>query len=190
MDLQTKKEIRKFIIEKRETIDYGTRIEWDSNIFNKLINSEFYKNARVIFAFVSFKSEVDTHQIINRAIMDKKIICVPKIKSRDKEIEIYKINSLSDLSKGYYGILEPSDNCPTIDSNNIDLILMPGSAFDRKGGRVGYGMGYYDRFLVKMDRDVDKIALAYDFQVLDKVPMEERDIRINGIITNKEFILV
>jgi 5-formyltetrahydrofolate cyclo-ligase len=66
---------------------------------------------------------------------------------------------------------------------------MPGAAFDRYGGRVGYGMGYYDRFLTKMNRDVDKIALAYDFQVLDKVPMEKRDIRINGIITESKLIL-
>lgn len=190
MGLQTKKEIRKFIIGKRDGINDSIKKEWDINIFNKLVNSEIYKKARVIFAFVSFKSEVDTHQIINRALMDNKTVCVPKIRSKDKGIEIYRINSLLELREGYHGILEPLDNCPAVESNDIDLILMPGVAFDRQGGRVGYGMGYYDGFLIRMNKNVDKIALAYDFQVLDKVPMEERDIRINGIITNEEFILL
>jgi 5-formyltetrahydrofolate cyclo-ligase len=121
MNLQSKKEIRKFIIEKREAISYSIRNEWNINIFNKLINSEFYNNARVIFAFVSFKSEVDTHKIINYALADKKIICVPKIRSMEKGIEIFRINSMSELSKGYFGILEPLDNCPAVDSNDIDL---------------------------------------------------------------------
>lgn len=190
MDLQTKKEIRKYIIEKREVIEYSIRKEWDRIIFNKLVNNELYKNAKVIFTFVSYKSEVGTHQIIKHAIMDKKIICVPKIRSKEKGIEIFRINSMSELSVGYYGILEPLDNCPAVSSEDLDLILMPGAAFDRQGGRVGYGMGYYDRFLTNMKDCVDKIALAYDFQVLDRVPMEERDVRINGIITNEEVILL
>jgi 5-formyltetrahydrofolate cyclo-ligase len=190
MNLQTKKEIRKYIIEKRAAIEYDVRKEWDIKIYNKLINSEFYKNSKVIFAFVSFKSEVDTHEIIKRAIMDKKIICVPKIRSKAKGIEIFRINSMAELSVGYHGILEPIDNCIAVNSEDLDLILMPGAAFDRQGGRLGYGMGYYDRFLANMNSYVDKIALAYDFQVLEKVPMEERDVRINGIITNKEVVLI
>lgn len=190
MDLQSKKEIRKYIIEKREAIEYGVRKEWDINVFNNLVNSEFYKRAKVIFAFVSFKSEVDTHQIINRAISDKKIICVPKIKSKEKGIEIFKINSMTELSIGYHGILEPFDNCPPVDAKELNLILMPGAAFDRQGGRVGYGMGYYDRFLTNLKGYVDKIALAYGLQVLEKVPMDETDVRINGIITNNEIITI
>lgn len=188
MNLQTKKDIRRFIIEKREAVGYDIRKAWDRSIFTKLVNSEFYKNSKVIFSFVSFKSEVDTHQIINRAIMDKKIICVPRIKTKEKGIEIFKINSLSELKIGYHNILEPLENCLPVDSKDIDVILMPGVAFDRQGGRVGYGLGFYDRFLTAMNKKIDKIALAYHFQVLDKVPMERTDVRIDGIITNQEVI--
>ena len=140
------------------------------------------------FTFVSFGGEVNTHQIINRAISDGKIICVPKIQSKITGIEIFKINSLAELKSGYYGILEPLEKCPKVDSKNIDLIIMPGVAFDRQGGRIGYGAGFYDRFLSEMNRKVNKIALAYNLQVLDEVPVTELDVLIDGIITEEEII--
>lgn len=187
MDFQNKKDIRKHILERRDKIELGTRSEWDESIFSKLITSEFYKNSKVLFSFVSFGSEVDTHQIINQALKDSKTICVPRIESKEKGMEIFKINSLDELKTGYFGILEPMKSCPAIDPESIDLILMPGVAFDKQGGRVGYGRGFYDNFLRKMNKKVDKIALSYDFQLLDKVPMDEFDVRIDGIITEKQL---
>jgi 5-formyltetrahydrofolate cyclo-ligase len=188
MDLQSKTDIRRFILEQREKVNHHTREEWDKSVFLKLINSEFYKKASVIFAFVSFRSEVDTHRIIARALEDSKIVCVPKINSKEKGIEIFKINSLEELDSGYFGVLEPKEGCPVVEPDDVDLILMPGVAFDRQGGRVGYGKGFYDRFLRNMNKKVDKIALAYDFQILDKVPMDEFDVPIDGIITNEQII--
>ena len=189
MDIQTKLHIRKQILEQREEIDINIRSQWDEDIFNNLINSEFYKNANTIFAFVSFRSEVDTHKIIKYAIKDQKTICVPRIKSKQKGLEIFKIDSFDQLKKGYFNILEPLESCPAIDSKNIDLILMPGAAFDRQGGRLGYGAAFYDRFLCNMDNKVNKIAIAYNFQVLDNIPMDEHDVRIDGIVTEEEVIL-
>ncbi|MBK5243375.1 5-formyltetrahydrofolate cyclo-ligase [Clostridium sp.] len=190
MDLLSKVNIRKCILNKRQLCDSETSMKWNKSIFTKLVNSEFYKKSTVIFIFVSFEDEVDTHQIINRAISDGKIICVPRIQSKATGIEIFKINSLTELRPGYYGILEPLERCPEVDSKNIDLIIMPGVAFDRHGGRVGYGAGFYDIFLNKMNRRVDKIALAYQFQVLNEVPMNELDVTIDGIITEEEIILI
>jgi 5-formyltetrahydrofolate cyclo-ligase len=183
-----KSEIRKKILEHRESIDSDIRSKWDDSIFKRLISSEPYKRSNTIFAFVSFKSEVDTHRIINHAISNHKTICVPKINSKQEGIKIYKIDSFNQLKKGYFGILEPIEGCMPVDKNSLDLILMPGVAFDRYGGRVGYGAAFYDRFLSNMNKQVDKIALAYHFQVLDSVPMSEHDIRIDGIITEQETI--
>lgn len=185
-----KKEIRKKILEYRETIDVNERQRWDEIIFNRLINSELYKGASTIFTFASFKSEVDTHKIIEYAINDKKTICVPKIESKEKGIEIFKIEGFNQLKKGYFGILEPIESCPPVDSNDLDLILMPGVAFDRSGGRLGYGAAFYDRFLSNMNKKVRKIAIAYHFQVLQDIPMYEHDVRIDGIITEEETILI
>lgn len=187
MDFLNKKDIRKHILGRRDKVELDIRREWDKGIFSKLIYSEFYKNAKIIFAFVSFESEVDTHQIINQALKDSKTICVPRIESKERGMEIFKINSLDELETGYFGILEPKKSCPSIDPQKIDLILMPGVAFDREGGRVGYGKGFYDNFLRKMNKKVDKIALAYDFQLLDKVPMDEFDVRIDGVITEQQL---
>lgn len=190
MYLETKKEIRKLILGRRDAVDPKLREQWDNSVFDRLVHSEYYKKARVIFAFVSFRSEVDTHRIINRALADNKIICVPRIKSKDTGIELYRINSMNDLEKGYFGILEPSEHCQAVDCRDIELILMPGAAFDRNGSRLGYGRGYYDRFLEGMDNRVQKLALAYHFQVLDRVPTDELDIPVDAIITDEECIIV
>lgn len=190
MNIGEKDSIRKQIIEQRDSIDINTKNQYDKNIFNSLVKSEWYKKANTIFAFVSFKSETDTHEIIKYAIQDGKTICVPRIKSKQKGIEIFKIDSFDQLEKGYFGILEPLESCIAVDSKDIDLILMPGVAFDRQGGRLGYGAGFYDRFLSNMSNSVDKIAVAYHFQVLDNIPMDEHDVRINGIVTEEETIRI
>jgi len=188
MNIQDKKDIRDKILKQRETIDVDTKNQWDDNIFNNLVNSELYKKAKTIFAFVSFKSEVDTHRIIKRAFEDKKIICVPKIESKQKGMEAVKINGFDQLKEGYFGILEPVEGCPAIDNKAIDLIFVPGVAFDKQGGRLGYGAAFYDRFLANIDESVEKIAIAYNFQILDHIPMDEHDVRIDGVITEEKII--
>lgn len=186
--MEAKKQIRKEILDIRDSLEEEIRNKWNESIFSRLINSEFYKRARTIFIFVSFKSEVDTHKIIEYSIEKGKIICVPKIKSKQIGIEVFKIDSFKDLKEGYFNILEPVEGCISVDKNDIDLILMPGVAFDRHGGRIGYGGGFYDRFLSSMNKTADKIVLAYNFQVLDEVPMEENDVRVDGIITEEGII--
>ncbi|MDP4089106.1 MAG: 5-formyltetrahydrofolate cyclo-ligase [Bacillota bacterium] len=190
MNPEAKKELRQFIVRKRDEVAPALRQEWDNIIFDRLIDSEYYKRAEMIFTFVSFKSEVDTHRIIKRALEDKKIVCIPKIKSKEKGIELYRINGMDELKPGYFGILEPVESCPAVEAAAFDLILMPGVAFDRKGGRLGYGRGYYDRFLSKLDSESDKIALAYHFQLLDSVPVDIWDVLVDGIITEEEFISI
>jgi len=185
MEFKTKKEIREFVKKKRDEIREEDRKAWDERIFSHLISSSFYKNAKVIFVFVSFGSEVDTHRIIHRALADNKVVGVPRIPSKERGIEVYRIEGFHDLEERYYKILEPKEHCSPIAPEEIDLILMPGLAFDLQGGRVGYGAGFYDRFLHRLQRPVDKIALAYQFQVFDKVPFDAFDVRIDGIITEE-----
>jgi 5-formyltetrahydrofolate cyclo-ligase len=97
---------------------------------------------------------------------------------------LVQIKSFDDLEEGAYGILEPKDIMLKVDESLIDVSYLPGLAFDRKGGRVGYGGGFYDRFLRKTRKDSKKIALGYSFQVLEKVPMDDNDEVIDGIITD------
>jgi 5-formyltetrahydrofolate cyclo-ligase len=182
--LKRKKEIRNFIEEQRKILKRDVKEAFDEQIFNKLIKSDEYKKAKTIFLYASFEGEVDTHRIIKHALADGKQICVPKILSKKEGMKAVIIESFNELKPSAYNILEPESFNKTIDEKNIDLILMPGVAFDNKGGRVGYGGAFYDRFLTKMKSDTLKIALAYDFQLLEEVPMDKHDKRIDGIITN------
>lgn len=184
MDMSSKNALRKFILAKRDQSIAEDRANWDEEILNRFTTSEYYKKSKVIFIFVSFRSEVDTHKIIKKAIEDGKIICVPKVISKEHGMKVYRIKSLEDLVAGYYGILEPSEKCEEVSINDIELAVMPGAAFDREGGRIGYGGGFYDRFLTKVQGNIKKIALAYKLQIIEAVPMEENDIRIDDIITN------
>ena len=101
-----------------------------------------------------------------------------------------KINSLSNMNVDNWGILEPKD----VDKNKIgkefDLIIMPGVAFDRYGNRIGYGGGYYDKYISQIEDLSNRISLAYDFQVVKSIESETHDIKVNGIITNNEFIII
>lgn len=183
-----KKEYRKEVLEKQENLDSNTKTIYDDSIFKKLIGSKEYKAASVIFTFVSYKNEVDTHKFIEYALGEGKIIGVPRVISKEEGMEVCKIEDFNDLEKGYYGILEPKNHCDKISHKDIDLVIMPGVAFDKERGRIGYGGGFYDRFLKTMDENIPKIALGYDFQIYDVVPIEEFDVKPDKIITpHREF---
>jgi 5-formyltetrahydrofolate cyclo-ligase len=179
-----KNTIREIVKEKRKSIPKKAKEKMDDIIFNKVLESEAYKNAKLIFVYVSFEGEVDTHRIIKYALNHNKRICVPKIISIKEGFRAVEIKSFEELEEGAYNILEPESFENEVNEKDIDLILMPGVAFDKNGGRVGYGGAFYDRFLKNVRENALKIALAYDFQIFDEVPMEEHDIRIDGIITN------
>ncbi|MCY6484684.1 5-formyltetrahydrofolate cyclo-ligase [Clostridium aestuarii] len=184
--MQSKEEFRKFITQKRSLLSKNKKEDLDNKVFNKLIKNKAYKNSKVIFCFVSFKNEVYTHKFIKYAIKDNKRVCVPKIISKEEGMKAVEIKSFQDLKSGAYGILEPLNFNLQIDEKHIDLALIPGMAFDKYGGRIGLGGGFYDRFLKKVNKNTLKLSLAYDFQIFDKVPVEKHDIRIDGIITNKK----
>lgn len=178
-----KKELRKHIISRRDEISVEDRKYKDKLIFNKTIELKEFINAKSIFIFVSFGSEVDTHEIIKHALTLGKKISIPLVNKESKTMEAREISSLEDMKEGYYGILEPSENALVMNPGEIDLIIMPGVAFDLKGGRIGYGAGFYDKFLVKVPSATPKIALAYDMQRVEEVPMDTYDVKIDGVIT-------
>ncbi|WP_027623261.1 5-formyltetrahydrofolate cyclo-ligase [Clostridium lundense] len=182
--MEDKKLIRDSILKIRDTISLSERKKYDEEIFKKVIESKYYKEAKSIFIFVSYKTEVDTHKIIKKALEDGKVISVPKVISKKDGMYGAIINKFSDLKPGKYGILEPGEENIKILEKDIDLVLIPGAVFDKEGGRIGYGGGFYDRFLVKVRKDVPKVAIAYDVQIIDKVPMGELDVRIDDIISN------
>lgn len=183
-----KKSIRKEILKLRDNLDLEKKECMDSVIESKFINSSQYIHAKNIFIYISYASEINTKNIIFKAINDGKKIYIPRTDAKTKNMDAVNIISFDKLVRNDYGILEPSKKELFIDPNELDLIVVPGVAFDIKKGRMGYGAGYYDRYLKKIDKKhlkkISKVALAYDFQIIDEVPMDENDMPVDYIITD------
>ncbi|MDR5586229.1 MULTISPECIES: 5-formyltetrahydrofolate cyclo-ligase [Clostridium] len=186
---EEKKELRKKILKIRKEMDINKKRNFDNIIHNKFLKSKFYSQCRNIFVYISYDSEIDTKTIIRKALEDGKNIYVPRTNYNTKLMEAVKISSLENLIKDKHGILQPTESGLAVELEEIDLIIMPGVAFDNNGGRMGYGGGFYDRYMSKCSKNIQKISLAYDFQILDNVPMDSHDTRVNSIITeNKEIV--
>lgn len=187
-----KKILRKEILAKRKNIDVVEKQKMDRKILDKFYESKYYREAINIFIYISYDSEINTKEIINKALRDNKKIYVPRTEFKTRLMDAVEIASLDNLIENKYGILEPAVEDAHIDPNELDLIVVPGVAFDRTGGRMGYGAGFYDRYFKKINKEntkkIRKLALAYDFQILENIPMNERDVPVTYIITEKEFI--
>ncbi|MDD2446281.1 MAG: 5-formyltetrahydrofolate cyclo-ligase [Tissierellia bacterium] len=182
-----KKVLRKKILEERANFSKEVNISLSKDIVMKLMNTEQYRNANTIMCFISFGSEINTHEFIKKAIKDGKRLTVPVTFHEPKEMKPSQLLSFDELEPGYYGILTPKKEfIRYIDPKEIDLIIVPGAAFDRQGYRVGFGGGYYDRFLA--DLNCMKISIAFGLQIVDKVPREGHDLPVDMIITEKETI--
>lgn len=152
-------------------------------IINKIIESAFYKNAKTIFTYVSVKNEVDTFLLILKAFEDNKKIAVPKTYNNGI-MKFYYIQSIEDLKVSRFGLLEPINTDDEAIPEETTLFLVPGVVFDYSGNRIGYGAGYYDKYLNKLSY-VTKIGLAFDNQVLEDIPSDEYDVKMNLIITEQ-----
>ncbi|TCU74113.1 5-formyltetrahydrofolate cyclo-ligase [Tissierella praeacuta] len=184
-----KKILRKKILQKRAELSTENIVNYSNIIENKLYKMDYYKNAKTIMSFISFGDEIITHEIIKNSIKNGKSVVVPITIPETKELKVSKILDFSELEIGYYNILTPKkDFLRFIDFNTIDLVLVPGVVFARDGYRVGYGGGYYDRFLSKFKEKVNTIGLAFDLQIVEEIPKDSFDIPVDFIITEKETI--
>ena len=179
-----KNQLKQSILEKRDSLPKEEIIEKSIQIQNNLFNLEQYKQSKTVMFFVSFNSEVNTHNMIKEALKNKTVV-IPKVESH--EIEPSVIIDFDNLvTSGRFGILEPIE-AMKIAYKNIDFVLVPGIVFDKEGHRIGYGFGYYDKFLKKVPKSV-KIGLAFDFQVVDKIPSKMHDVPVDLIVTEKSVI--
>ncbi|MGL5479875.1 MAG: 5-formyltetrahydrofolate cyclo-ligase [Clostridium sp.] len=180
-----KKNIRKSIIAKRDLKKEENSLN-DSKIFNNLISLNSYKRAKKVFIYIGFGSEINTKSLIEIMLKEGKEVFVPKV--LEEEMIALKITSLNNLIESKFKILEPIGEKSDIDGEEFDLIIMPGVAFDRSGNRIGYGKGYYDKYLKDIKSDIKKIALAYELQLIEEIETEEHDLKVDSIITENEII--
>lgn len=183
-----KKLVRENILEKRSKIPANKRETDSQNIINKILDSDYYKEASTIMVFVSFSDEVNTHNFIKQAIKDGKNIVVPITFPETHELKPSLVKDFNELKPGYYDILTPPKEVRRYrDPEEIDLVITPGVAFRKDGYRVGYGGGYYDRFLSKIP-ETPKIAIAFSVQLVEDLPVDHYDIPVDYIYTEDEII--
>lgn len=180
-----KKSLRKTMRDKRRNMDKTKKVFWDKELREKLFTSEEYKASKIIFIYVSTQEEINTIEIIKQAFIDGKIVAVPKV-MKDNKMKALKINSLDELSLGYFDILEPSEDAVDL-SEIVDLTIVPGLAFDSENKRLGYGGGFYDRFFSEYKNSF-KISLCYDYQFVTTVYPEEYDVSVEMIISNSHIV--
>ncbi|MBI4698614.1 MAG: 5-formyltetrahydrofolate cyclo-ligase [Nitrospirae bacterium] len=191
-----KRGIRAVLLKKRDNIKAVEKSNKEKAISKTLFALTEFRKAGTILFYASFRSEVTTMQIIKEALDMNKKIALPVVENEKKELRLYRINDLSELESGYMGILEPSVRINRkITLRDIDLVIIPGAGFDEKGNRLGYGHGFYDKLLSKKSlrtsnsmKHYTTVALAFEEQMIPKVPEDVHDVRVDKIITEKRVI--
>ena len=154
-------------------------------IEQKLFNLQAFQEAQTILFYASLPGEVDTLAMITKALELKKRILVPRVMPDQRQMIPTQITTLADLKDGVYSIPQPSRNSSKeIPVEEIEAVIVPGLAFDQANNRLGRGKGYYDRFLSKLSKNTASIGLAFDFQLIDRLPTEEHDVPLTYIIAN------
>lgn len=164
------------MLQKRKSQDLGYRARLSLRIQDHVIKSKEFQSAQIIGAYFTFGSEVMTDSMIAQAKREGKKVALPSVEG--ERITFYEFLSNEELVKGKFGILEPLPYSPI---DKLDLLVVPGIAFDMKGYRLGYGHGYYDRLLA--GKKIFSIGLAFSLQLIDNVPHDEHDRQLDAIVT-------
>lgn len=193
MDSNDKKSFRKDMLARRAAIPPEQKRKADNARNERIRSWNEYQKAELLLFYVSYRSEADTIQLIREALAAGRAVAVPKVVGSD--MIFYRIEDFSHLMEGYRGILEPDTalmGVVPIDFSKIvpekTVLFLPGCAFDRNGGRMGYGGGFYDRF-VENYPEIMRVALAYEEQLVEKVPREMHDMPVDVIVTEERILL-
>lgn len=177
----TKGQIRSKILLRLKTQKEDARRRKSRVIKERLFNTRIFKKAKRVMFYISFDGEVKTEEMIKEARNSGKIIAVPACRKNRKVIMPCIWQQDARLKKGPYGIWEPAVK-KTVPIKNLDLVVVPGVAFDKRGNRLGRGKGYYDRFLKKLSGSIPRIGLGFDFQILPSVPATRHDVTVDRVI--------
>ena len=170
---------------KRERVE--NKSEKDESIFRNLISLPEYTSAKTILAYASLEGEINTDRLIEYSLSDGKRVALPKCADGEGNMDFYIINSLSDLKKGYFGLREPDpEKCEKVEDFSSSLLIVPGLIFDGAGYRLGYGGGYYDKFIKNFS--FISVGLCYNSLIINEVVRENHDKSVDIIISENEII--
>lgn len=183
--MERKRELRRAILAQRDSLPETEVAALSAAAGARLFSLPEVGLAKVIMFFVSFGSEIATRPMVLRALAEGKRVAAPRADRAARILLPYAVSDLqSDLRPGAYGILEPNSNRPLVPLDEIEVVIVPGVAWDEEGFRVGYGGGYYDRFLPRVDGAV-RIGLGFELQVRPTVPRAGKDLPVDMLVTEQ-----
>lgn len=184
--MESKSKIRKRILNVRNNMSKEDVKKNSNAIMDKITSLDIYKHSKVVFIYMDFKNEVMTSNLIKRMLSEKKRVVIPYTDNINTVLIPSEITKESDLKQNSFGYFEPKSILP-VNIEEIDLVIVPGVVFDKNLNRIGFGKGYYDKILNRLKPSAKKVALAHDFQVLEDIPAEEHDVKMDMIITEKNI---
>jgi 5-formyltetrahydrofolate cyclo-ligase len=185
-----KRRIRRSILAVRRGLSERERLARSHRVWQRVVTLACYQRARMVLAYAAFDGEVLTDDLIRRATASGKQIVLPVVQADQQGLALYSIDDLErDMAPGYRGILEPMPHSTRmVAPESLNLALIPGIAFDLRGGRLGYGIGFYDRLLSQLPGDVPTVGLAFDFQIMPRLPLQPHDMLLEAIVTDRRAI--
>lgn len=186
--MEEKKRLRKEILAKRNRLSEETVAEKSRKIKETLFELPGFKQAKTVMFYVAKDKEVRTEEMIRESLKMGKRVAVPISKAEERDLVPSLLIDYGELVPGTYGILEPrEEGHRPVPLENIELIVVPGVAFDRRGNRIGFGGGFYDRFLKRVSSNVPRLGLAFDMQMVEELPFGKMDVPMDGVVTEEKF---
>lgn len=187
-----KASIRKTIGTLREQLPAATRASFSATITERLLQLPEYRQADTVLGYMNFGAEFASELWVERALADGKRLALPKVNHHTNHLDLYWVDDLENqLAAGLWGIREPIvERCEKLAApDEVEFALLPGVAFTRDGARLGYGGGYYDRLLAGMTQRPALVVAAFALQLVDALPQEATDIKVEWVITEQETIV-
>jgi 5-formyltetrahydrofolate cyclo-ligase len=187
--IEEKQRLRAEVRKKRSAIPLPNRVLKSATILERLFELNEMRSARWVKFYVSHGSEVETEGMIAHALVHGKRVAVPKVEGENRLMLSELLHPVRELSPGWKGIKEPKPDClRLVGIEEMNLLVVPGIAYDEQGNRIGQGVGFYDRFLVQAVGRIPIVALAFELQIVPEVPVEPNDVRMDFIVTEKRII--
>jgi len=179
-----KKTLRRRFLALRAALSSAEKREIDEQILNKILHFPVYQKANCVFIYISTAEEIDTRLLLEDALTAGKLVCVPRCEQQKGEMTARLITSLTEVTSGRYGILEPPITAKIIPPERLTLAIVPALACDRFGYRLGYGGGYYDRFLMRVSAPT--VVLCPQSRLVDRLPVDSYDKKCDWIISERQ----